>query len=141
MHIDRNRFQIRRGHTPNKCNNKYNPTNWLSYVRVCTVKSASLLYFSTNSTINELKQGGRSNLDSKCQRLIILRESSRNVRKLCSFTMLWTQKERKRIRKDEFYIRIISMKSMETYHGKHVLKQSIYEVCYYYYTRLLSLII
>ena len=65
-------------------------------------------------------------MDSKCQRLIILRESSRNVRKLCPFTMLWTQKERKRIRKDEFYIRIISMKSMETYHGKHVLKQFIY---------------
>ena len=55
-HISRNRFQTHRGHTPKKCNNKYNPTNSLSYIRVCTVKSASLLYFSI-SAIYKLKHG------------------------------------------------------------------------------------
>ena len=41
-HITQNRIQTHRGHTSNNCNNKYYPTNWLSYSRACTVKSASL---------------------------------------------------------------------------------------------------
>ena len=105
----------------------------------------------TMSTLNQLYrsfQGERSNLVSKCQRLIILRKRSRYVRKLSFYNALNT----KVLIFETSFIKTLSVLQIcfssqdwdwriLSKHKRQEKEQLVTLICYYCYLRLLSLII